>query len=114
VEIKLKSMLFVSVVPVCRPGQANIIGVGRGEIARVACEVESLPPPTDYIWKFNSTGESVELSGGHYTTELSHSIATYTPATEHDFGSLMCWARNQLGTMRHPCVYHLIPAGIFE
>ncbi|XP_024085174.1 hemicentin-1-like isoform X2 [Cimex lectularius] len=103
--------LDVKFVPVCRPGQANIIGVGKGELARVPCEIETNPPATEYVWKFNNTGENVEIPSTHFTTEPTHSIATYTPVTEHDFGTLLCWAKNALGTMKQPCAYHIIPAG---
>ncbi|XP_014240032.1 nephrin-like [Cimex lectularius] len=103
--------LDVKFVPVCRPGQGNVIGVGRGELVRIPCEIESNPPATSYIWKFNHTGESIEIPNSHYTSEPNHSVASFSPSTEHDFGTLLCWAKNQLGTMRHPCAYHIIPAG---
>ncbi|XP_073994337.1 neural cell adhesion molecule 2-like isoform X2 [Rhodnius prolixus] len=103
--------LDIKFVPVCRPGQSNVIGVGKGEAARISCEVESNPPATEYIWKFNKTGDSVALSTNHYTAEPGHSVATYIPVTEHDFGTLLCWAKNSLGTMTQPCPYHIIPAG---
>lgn len=28
-----------------------------------------------------------------------------------DYGVLMCWARNVMGEQRHPCVFHVLPAG---
>lgn len=88
-----------------------MIGVGKGETAKVACEIESNPPPNDYIWKFNNTGESIDIPSSRYTAEGSHSVVSYTPNSEHEFGTLLCWAKNQLGTMHHPCAYHIIPAG---
>ena len=27
-----------------------------------------------------------------------------------DLGTLMCWAKNDIGRQRHPCVFHLIAA----
>nr|XP_014277548.2 nephrin-like [Halyomorpha halys] len=103
--------LDVKFSPVCRPGQANVVGVGKGETVKISCEIESNPSPIEYIWRFNNTGESIEISNTRYTTEGSHSIVTYTPNTEHDFGTLLCWAKNQLGLMHQPCAYHIIPAG---
>ena len=38
------------------------------------------------------------------------SVVRYTPKTEMDFGSLVCWASNEVGLGR-PCVFHLLPVG---
>ena len=40
----------------------------------------------------------------------SMSVVRYTPKTEMDFGSLVCWASNEVG-LGGPCVYHLLPIG---
>ena len=40
----------------------------------------------------------------------SKSVVRYTPKTEMDFGSLVCWASNEVG-LGAPCVYHLLPIG---
>ena len=40
----------------------------------------------------------------------SKSVVKFTPKTEMDFGSLVCWASNQVG-LGSPCVYHLLPIG---
>ena len=31
--------------------------------------------------------------------------------SELDFGSIMCWARNDIGRQDKPCLFHLLPAG---
>ena len=28
-----------------------------------------------------------------------------------DFGSIMCWASNNIGRQEEPCIFHLLPAG---
>ena len=40
----------------------------------------------------------------------SMSVVRYTPKTEMDFGSPVCWASNEVG-LGVPCVYHLLPIG---
>ncbi|BES91514.1 CD80-like C2-set immunoglobulin domain [Nesidiocoris tenuis] len=104
-------LLNIKFSPVCRPGQGNVVGVGKGETAKIPCEVEANPPSTDFTWRFNNTGESIEIAGNQFSSEPNHSVITYTPHTEHDFGTLLCWARNPLGTMGRPCAFHIIPAG---
>lgn len=41
----------------------------------------------------------------------TRSVVTYTPMTELDYGTLLCWATNKIGDQRVPCVYHIIAAG---
>ena len=31
--------------------------------------------------------------------------------SEMDFGSILCWARNDIGRQEEPCIFHLLPAG---
>lgn len=38
------------------------------------------------------------------------SVATYTPRSELDYGSLLCWAQNELGQQADPCAYQLVAA----
>lgn len=98
-------------VPVCRPGQEQTVGVGKGELAKIVCRIEAEPAATDFIWRFNNTGESVEIPRNHFTAEPNLSQVTYTPLTEQDFGTVLCWAQNSMGLMKRPCVYHVVPAG---
>lgn len=46
-----------------------------------------------------------------YRSVGTHSVVTYTPMTELDYGTLLCWATNKIGDQRVPCVYHIIAAG---
>ena len=39
------------------------------------------------------------------------SVLTYQPQEEMEYGSLLCWGRNELGQQLRPCVFHLLPAG---
>ncbi|BES90113.1 CD80-like C2-set immunoglobulin domain [Nesidiocoris tenuis] len=103
--------LDVKYAPVCRPGQSNVIGVGRSEIARIACEVEANPPAVKYIWKFNGSEEMSNIPKTAFTSEPNYSSLTYVPMREKEFGSLLCWGRNPLGIMKVPCIYFVTPAG---
>lgn len=49
------------------------------------------------------------MNGATYVS----SVVTYTPVTELDYGTLLCWATNSIGSQRVPCVYHIIAAGRF-
>ena len=97
-------------IPVCgRQGQG--VGVGKHEEARVVCHVDGNPPPTDFFWEFNSTSEFRPLPEENVIVDGSVSIATYVPESEMDYGTLLCWGRNELGKQRRACVFNIIPAG---
>lgn len=34
-------------------------------------------------------------------------VISYSPQSERDYGSLICWARNEIGEQREPCVYRI-------
>lgn len=100
-----------SVVPVCQHGQTKVFGVARQETARIPCELEANPPEVSFTWKFNNTMEAVDIPQAHVTSDRTRSTASYTPMTELDYGTLLCWGSNDQGTQLEPCVYHIVPAG---
>nr|CAD7194810.1 unnamed protein product [Timema douglasi] len=98
------------IAPVCRPGQQRVHGVARQETARVMCEVDANPSEVHFIWKFNNSAEMVDIQASHFTTDRTRSVASYVPMTELDYGTLLCWGRNELGLQKEPCVFQVIPA----
>jgi hypothetical protein len=99
---------------VCKPGQQKVHGVARQEAAKILCELEANPhDAVHFTWKFNNTAEIIDIPASHFTTDRARSTASYTPMTELDYGTLLCWGRNELGMQKEPCVFHVIPAGTF-
>lgn len=35
----------------------------------------------------------------------------YSPVSDLDYGTLLCWAKNAVGTQRTPCTFTIFPAG---
>nr|XP_012145237.1 PREDICTED: nephrin-like isoform X3 [Megachile rotundata] len=103
--------LDIKFTPVCHHGQGKVFGVARQETARIPCELEANPPEVTFTWKFNNTMEAVDIPQAHVTSERTRSTASYTPMTELDYGTLLCWGTNDQGTQLEPCVYHIVPAG---
>nr|CAD7393816.1 unnamed protein product [Timema cristinae] len=100
--------------PICRPEQKRVYGVARHENAKVICEVEAFPPPDTFKWSFNNTAETIDVPQARYRSANpthSQSTLTYTPVTDMDYGTVMCWAANTAGQQREPCVFHIIAAG---
>ncbi|KAL1513805.1 hypothetical protein ABEB36_003164 [Hypothenemus hampei] len=104
-------LLDVKYVPVCRPGQPKIFGVARHEAAKIACEVEANPSDVRFNWKFNNSADAVDISPEQIYTEKARSIAKFTPVSEQDYGTLLCWGANDIGVQKDPCVFYITPAG---
>ncbi|XP_066989942.1 nephrin-like [Macrobrachium rosenbergii] len=102
--------LHVKFPPVCAPGQQTVFGAARHELLYVPCQVASYPQPTSFRWAVNTTSDLVDIALGHSTRTGSVSTLRYTPQTAMDFGDLLCWASNEVGTQRTPCVFRVIPA----
>ncbi|XP_054746444.1 hemicentin-1 [Anastrepha obliqua] len=104
--------LKVMYKPICRPDQKKIYGVARNEAAEILCEVDAFPPPENFKWSFNNTAETFDMpQSGFRAHSAQGSTLTYTPVKELDFGTIMCWADNNVGQQKEPCVFHLIAAG---
>lgn len=99
--------------PLCRIDQKRVYGVARNEDAKVSCEVDSYPPPLTFKWSFNNSAETIEVPQARFHNGKDHtqSLLTYTPLTELDYGTVMCWAENTAGRQKDPCVFHIIAAG---
>ncbi|GIX95825.1 uncharacterized protein CDAR_289271 [Caerostris darwini] len=100
--------LKVQYAPVCKSDQKLLYGVARHEPVKVTCEVEADPSRANFTWKFNNSVESMDVLS--FASEDSISIATYIPRTEYDYGTLLCWGKNSVGTQKEPCVFTVIPA----
>ncbi|XP_050699123.1 nephrin-like [Eriocheir sinensis] len=103
--------LDVKYAPVCSPGQVTTYAVGRYEDAEVTCAVDANPAQTSYQWTFNNTADTIDVPQGRFSSSSTHSVITYTPMTSLDYGTLLCWAANEIGSQRVPCVFHIVPAG---
>lgn len=90
-----------------------MVGASRGETLDIACRVEADPPAHNFRWKFNNSGETLEVAPGRFSMEKSNglSVLRYTPITELDYGTLSCWADNSVGTQTRPCFFQLVAAG---
>ncbi|GIY34954.1 uncharacterized protein CDAR_15951 [Caerostris darwini] len=46
-----------------------------------------------------------------FTSSGKESIATYVPHTDDEYGTLSCWATNEVGWQKEPCLFAIVPAG---
>lgn len=105
----------------------SLYGAARLEPVRVFCHVDADPADSiAYRWAFVATNGSaagkLEFAGQQLVyldaaavgrADLEDplvSVATYTPRSELDYGTLLCWAQNALGQQAEPCAYQIVPA----
>ncbi|XP_065079598.1 nephrin [Ochlerotatus camptorhynchus] len=104
--------LDIKFAPVCRPGLVTTYNVGRYEQSKISCELEANPTNVTFVWKHNtSVSEMLDIPSDHVTSERAKSIFRFKPISESDYGTLLCWGSNDIGTQTEPCVFSLIPAG---
>ncbi|XP_046658181.1 nephrin-like isoform X2 [Homalodisca vitripennis] len=103
--------LDVKYAPVCQTTHTQPLGVARYEVARVQCEVEANPSDVTFTWRLNSSAGGVELSGSQVTSDRTRSVATYTPRSLEEYGTLLCLGSNDVGVIRAPCAFVIFPAG---
>ena len=98
----------------CAPHQVTRFAVSREEEVHVTCSVDAKPGKSRFRWAFNNTADTIDVPVDHYTTYDTHSIISYTPKTTLDYGALLCVAENEIGTQRIPCLFQIVPAGLYS
>ncbi|XP_048486123.1 hemicentin-2 [Plutella xylostella] len=103
--------LRVQYAPVCAGATPLVVGTALDEALRVRCSVLADPADVTFLWQFNNSGESFDVSPARYgTVNGSVSELRYTPASERDYGALSCRGTNAVGRQAQPCVFQIVPA----
>nr|XP_045581114.1 nephrin-like [Procambarus clarkii] len=103
--------LRVMYKPYCRRHSKTIYGTALHEPASVTCEVEASPGPVTFRWTFNNTSEHLPIPASAVTSQDFLSVASYAPKSHLDYGTLLCWAFNEIGEQSVPCGFAIIAAG---
>ncbi|XP_073999572.1 sidestep II transmembrane protein [Rhodnius prolixus] len=103
--------LSVKYSPVCRHDRVVLVGASRAESLDIACHVEADPPATSFRWKFNNSGETLEVGAERFTSNGTVSVLRYTPVADLDYGTLSCWAENSIAQQAVPCLFQVVAAG---
>ncbi|KAG8193485.1 hypothetical protein JTE90_023736 [Oedothorax gibbosus] len=103
--INLRAMF----APVCRNGLQKTYAVSADDLERIECQVDADPAKVDFKWSFSNTADR------HYNVSFTsaglRSVATYTPRSARDYGTLYCWGKNSVGEQQMPCIFTIIPMG---
>ena len=106
--------------PECVKSETVTLGVVPKRDAEIMCRVHSLPAATHFRWTFNNSLGSNDVpvskvirhskradNGTHVST------LQYRAESDKDFGVVQCFASNSLGESPKPCIFAIIPAGIW-
>lgn len=78
----------------------------------IACHVEANPPATWFQWSFNNSADRTrEVERFESKGHNGRIVVKYIPASDRDYGTLLCWASNDIGSQSTPCIFHVVPAG---
>uniref|UniRef100_A0A1B6CZ15 Ig-like domain-containing protein n=1 Tax=Clastoptera arizonana TaxID=38151 RepID=A0A1B6CZ15_9HEMI len=102
--------LDIKYAPFCKSSQKTYIGVGIHETVKINCEVRANPPDVQFIWKYNTT-TMIDISPSNFSVDRTKSQLTFIPSSESDFGSFLCFSKNDIGEQREPCTTYIFPAG---
>ncbi|KAE8750792.1 hypothetical protein FOCC_FOCC002502 [Frankliniella occidentalis] len=79
------------------------------EHLRVRCRVAADPADAvTFFWQFNNSGNTYDVQEsrpGPMTADLE-----YTALSERDYGTLACWASNEVGRQQEPCMFRVVQA----
>ncbi|KAG5882968.1 hypothetical protein JTB14_037321 [Gonioctena quinquepunctata] len=102
--------LVIKYVPVCSQDREELYGALKQETVTLRCRVDANPAVVTFHWTFNNSGDQSDVAPGTFTNEVSSSRLNYTPTTDLDYGTLLCYGENEIGRQKEPCVFQVVVA----
>ncbi|CAL4122353.1 unnamed protein product, partial [Meganyctiphanes norvegica] len=93
----------VKYAPVCGLHKKYVYYGGQKEAFNITCNVEAHPAPTLFKWALNTSLGINYIAETRFLNGHSQSTILYTTHSPEDFGSLLCWAENEVGQQIDPC-----------
>ncbi|XP_063627547.1 hemicentin-1 isoform X1 [Cydia splendana] len=104
--------LLVRYAPVCaQQRDGELFGALKHETVSLHCSVDANPAVTSFHWTFNNSGEQTDLAPKLFNSNGHKSTLNYTPTTDMEYGTLMCYGKNSVGQQKVPCSFQLVAAG---
>ncbi|CAG9837581.1 unnamed protein product [Diabrotica balteata] len=108
---KIRAMSDIEDAPICVQDREELYGALKQETVILRCSVDAHPPVVAFHWTFNNSGDQSDVSPDKFTSEVTSSRLNYTPATDLDYGTLLCYGENEIGRQKDPCVFQVVVAG---
>jgi len=103
--------LDVKYTPACAQGQQQIYEAAKLQEIQISCYMNANPQDNiDFSWSFNNSANLMDIPKGDVKSAGLSSRISYTPRTELDFGTLLCWGENTIGKGT-PCMFSILPIG---
>lgn len=87
-----------------------MFGVAAMENMNLVCDVNAFPKDLTFHWRFNNSGDE-EFDLDNFMSNGTRSILTFSPMTKRDYGTILCFANNEVGRQRKACLFQIVPAG---
>ncbi|KAH9362133.1 hypothetical protein HPB48_002111 [Haemaphysalis longicornis] len=97
--------------PECARGVDGYLMAALDEVVRVPCRVAADPPRVSYSWSFRSSIDELSTRNLTASRNSSGGVLFYQPKVAADFGTVYCWAQNDIGIMAKPCIFHVVLKG---
>ncbi|KAJ8981820.1 hypothetical protein NQ317_007406 [Molorchus minor] len=97
--------------PVCVQEREELYGALKQETVTLRCQVDANPSAVTFHWTFNNSGDQTDVPANRFTSEVTSSRLNYTPVTDLDYGTLLCYGVNEVGRQKDPCVFQVVIAG---
>lgn len=107
-----QQFLRVKHAPVCGHERVVLIGASKNENMEILCEIYADPPARSFHWRFNNSAEILDVDSHRYSNHGNFSVLQYIPVSEQDYGTLSCWASNEIGVQSEPCLFQIILADL--
>jgi len=105
-----KINLDINYVPECTSGKVTVYKGFVSQQLSVKCQVRANPSSAlTFRWTFNSSVDNYEQEDWHPEGNLVTSVATFTPHSEDQFGTISCSADTAVGQQKTPCRFLTIP-----
>ncbi|CAH0550173.1 unnamed protein product [Brassicogethes aeneus] len=98
-------------VPVCIQEREELYGALKQETVTLRCQVDANPSVVTFHWTFNNSGDQTDVPANRFTNEVTSSRLNYTPVSDLDYGTLLCYGVNEVGRQKEPCVFQVVIAG---
>ncbi|KAI8428394.1 hypothetical protein MSG28_002578 [Choristoneura fumiferana] len=89
-------------------GGVAVVGAARGEAVVIVCEVDADPPAAVFKWKFNNSGETIDVAADRYTSNGSASSLKGQGRAAAPLLEIVCSTRYYA-----PFTYELDPLRVF-
>lgn len=95
----------------CRRSRPLTVVVSPEQPVTLRCQVEANPDVVSFGWTLSNDRETLRIQRELSIDSGLTSILEYTPRRDTEFGRLKCWARNDIGEQKDPCVFIIVKEG---